>query len=53
MKEEVNHVRYLDFQSANLAIFHYIESWYNRKRIQSNIDYKTPQEVEDLYTIAL
>lgn len=24
-KEEVNHVRYLDFESAKLALFQYIE----------------------------
>jgi len=46
-KEEVNHVRYLDFESANLALFQYIEGWYNRKRIHGSIDYKTPQEMED------
>src|SRR5690625_4991399 len=51
-KEEVNHVRYLDFESAKLALFQYIEGWYNRKRIHGSIGYKTPQEMEDLYTCA-
>lgn len=47
-KEEVNHVHYLDFDSAKLALFQYIEGWYNRKRIHGSINYKTPQEMEDL-----
>lgn len=47
--EEVNHVRYLDYQSAKLALFKYIEGWYNRKRIHGSIDYRTPQEQEDLF----
>jgi len=48
-KEEVNHVQYIDYSSAKLALFQYIEGWYNRKRIHGSIDYKTPQEVENLY----
>jgi len=51
-KEEVNHVQYIDYKSAKLALFQYIEGWYNRKRIHGSIDYKTPQEMEDLYTCA-
>lgn len=46
-KEEVNHVRYLDFNTANIELFKYIEGWYNRKRIHGSIAYKTPQELED------
>lgn len=46
-KEEVNHVQYYDFYSAKIALFKYIESWYNRKRIHGSLNYKTPQEVED------
>ena len=46
-KEEVNHVRYLNYESAQLALFQYIEGWYNRKRIHSSIDYRTPQEMEN------
>jgi len=46
-KEEVNHVRYLDFNSANIELFKYIEGWYNRKRIHGSIGYKTPQELEN------
>lgn len=46
-KEEVNHVTYIDFKTAKLALFQYIEGWYNRKRIHSGIGYLTPQDVED------
>ncbi|KKB33187.1 Mobile element protein [Bacillus thermotolerans] len=47
-KEEVHQVKYLDYESAKLALFQYIEGWYNRKRIHGQIGYRTPQEVEDL-----
>lgn len=47
-KEEVNHVRYLDFGLGQLALFQYIEDWYNRQRIHGSIDYRTPQDMEDL-----
>ncbi|WP_396019961.1 IS3 family transposase [Bacillus sp. SD088] len=46
-KEEVNQVQYLDYESARLALFKYIEGWYNHKRIHGSISYKTPQELED------
>ena len=47
-KEEVHLVKYFDFDVARLAIFEYIESWYNRKRIHSSIGYISPQKCEDL-----
>lgn len=46
-KEEVNHVKYYDYETAKIAIFKYIESWYNRERIHSSIDYMTPHEYEN------
>ncbi len=46
-KEEVNHVQYIDYSSAKLALFQFVESWYNRKRTHSSLGYKTPQAVED------
>ncbi|MFS1515083.1 IS3 family transposase [Bacillus sp. SCS-151] len=48
-KEEVNHVQYLDYKTANIAIFEFIEAWYNRKRKHSSIAYKTPQAIEELF----
>jgi putative transposase len=47
-KEEVNLVMYYDFKAARIAIFEYIESWYNRKRIHGSIGYITPQKCEDI-----
>lgn len=44
-KEEVNRRCYRDFNEAYNAVFEYIESWYNRKRIHSSLDYKTPDAV--------
>ena len=52
-KEEVNHATYLDFESARIALFKFIEGWYNRKRIHSSLDYKTPQEAEELMRTAV
>ena len=48
-KEEVNLVKYFDYSIAKLAIFEYIESWYNRERIHSSLGYVTPQEWEDSF----
>jgi putative transposase len=36
-KEEVYRQKYIEFETARLALFHYIESWYNRKRIHGAI----------------
>ncbi|WGS66085.1 IS3 family transposase [Marinitoga aeolica] len=38
---------YKTFEEAKIKIFEYIESFYNRKRIHSSINYMTPQEKED------
>lgn len=46
-KEEINHHKYYDFKIASKAIFEYIESWYNRKRIHSAINYMTPQAAHE------
>lgn len=40
-KEEIHLHTYQDSKEARRAIFEYIESWYNRKRIHSAIDYMT------------
>jgi len=47
-KEEVHLVKYFDYDAARLAIFEYIEAWYNRKRIHGSIGYISPQKCEDL-----
>ena len=47
-KEEVNQNEYYDFKTAKRALFEYIESWYNRKRIHSAINYLTPQDAHSV-----
>ncbi|MCR5763603.1 MAG: integrase core domain-containing protein [Treponema sp.] len=44
-KEEVSLNKYKDSKAAYNAIFEYIESWYNRKRIHSSLNYRTPESV--------
>ena len=44
-KEEVNLNTYIDSKDAYNAIFEYIESWYNQKRIHSSVNYQTPDAV--------
>lgn len=48
-KEEVNVNTYETFNEAKLAIFEFIESWYNNVRIHSTLDYKTPDQKYDEY----
>ena len=43
-KEEVNVNNYETFNEAKLAIFEFIESWYNNIRIHSTLNYITPNE---------
>ena len=51
-KEEINHHKYYDFNVARKAIFEYIESWYNRKRIHGSIGYMTPHAVHSYASVA-
>lgn len=44
--ELVKELSYQNRDEAKQSIFEYIEGYYNRKRIHSSIDYKTPSEVE-------
>ena len=46
-KEEVNLHVYKTFEEARRIIFEFIESWYNRRRIHSSIDYRVPYELEN------
>ena len=48
-KEEVNVNTYTTFIEAKLAIFEFIESWYNNTRIHSTLDYKTPNQKYNEY----
>ena len=48
-KEEVNVNTYETFNEAKLAIFEFIESWYNNIRIHSSNNYMTPNEKYEEY----
>lgn len=52
-KEEVNVNTYETFKEAKIAIFEFIESWYNNKRIHSTLDYITPNEKYNNYIATL
>ena len=46
-REEIYVNNYKTFEEARIKIFEYLESFYNRKRIHSRLNYMTPQEKED------
>jgi transposase InsO family protein len=47
-KEEVYQTKYYSFPQAKIALFKYIEGFYNRRRIHSSINYLTPEKAEKL-----
>lgn len=47
--EWVHHMDFRTRDEARLAIFDYIECFYNRNRIHQSLGYRTPDEVEKLY----
>jgi putative transposase len=50
LKSELVHVRSWSSRlELRAAVFEYIETFYNRRRLHSSLDYKTPSEVEELY----
>lgn len=48
-KEEVNVNNYKTFEEAKLAIFEFIEAWYNNQRIHSTLGYLTPNQKYNNY----
>ncbi len=52
-KEEVNVSTYETFEEAKLAIFEFIEGWYNNQRIHSTLGYITPNKKYDNYITSL
>ena len=44
--EDVDLHEYKTFEEARRVIFEFVESWYNRRRIHSAINYRTPEEIE-------
>jgi putative transposase len=45
-KELVHHMRFTSREEARIAIFDYIEVFYNRNRIHSSLNYLTPEQFE-------
>lgn len=44
--ELTHHCRFNTREQARAAVFHYIEAFYNRKRIHQHLDYRSPEAVE-------
>ena len=44
--ELVYHDDYKTIEQAKTAVFEYIETWYNTRRLHSSLNYKTPKEIE-------
>lgn len=42
--------KFEDYQQARMAVFEFIEIWYNRRRLHSALGYKTPVEMQQLLT---
>lgn len=40
--------KFTDYQQARQAIFAFIEIWYNRRRLHSALEYRTPAQAEQL-----
>ena len=52
-KEEVNVSNYKTFEEAKIAIFEFIEGWYNNRRIHSTLGYITPNQKYNNYIATL
>lgn len=48
-KEEVYLNSYVDFESASIKIFDFIEGFYNKNRIHSSIDFMSPVDFENQF----
>lgn len=48
LKAECARQRYATRAQARTAIFEYIETWYNRHRLHSALDYRSPAEFEQI-----
>lgn len=44
--ESLNHIKFTSIKQLKRVLFEYIEHWYNRIRMHSALDYKTPLEKE-------
>ena len=52
-KEKVNVNNYETFEETKLAIFQFIEGWYNNQRIHNSLDYMTPNQKYNNYFATL
>ncbi len=51
-QELIYHCRFKTREEAKLAIFEYIEVFYNRLRLHSTLNYETPEFVEKAALVA-
>jgi putative transposase len=51
-QELVHHCKFKTREEAKLAIFDYIEVFYNRYRLHSTMNYQTPESIEQLALVA-
>ena len=47
--ERVHHTRYRSRDEASPDVFHYIEAFYNRRRLHSSLDYLSPEAYEQIF----
>jgi transposase InsO family protein len=50
--ELIHHERFNSRESAQLSVFDYVETFYNRQRLHSYLNYMTPEEFEDSHGTA-
>jgi transposase InsO family protein len=50
--ELVHHCRFQSREQAMVALFDYMEIFYNRQRIHSSLNYQTPSDFESFYRAA-
>ena len=48
-RELIRRYRWNDARTLKIHLFHWIESWYNRRRLHSTLGYRTPAEVYASY----
>jgi transposase InsO family protein len=51
--ELIHRKRWATLLELRAAVFEYVEVFYNRRRLHSSLDYKTPAEIESAYALAV
>ena len=51
-KELLHRRRWSNLAQLHAALFEYIEVFYNRRRLHSSLDYKTPANIENEHALA-